>query len=307
MQKQIIRHLFYKDKWNIGFVYQTVEELVRTRQLGKICWMPEDSADYSADPFVYMLDSTQGVFYERLNLWQGRGTVCHITGFDFQTRQEVTGFTPAKFHLSYPYTFKDGSILYCIPETAEAREVALYEVQAADNIRLKKRRILLTGAPYLDSSLVKFQDRYWLFTSKKGQNKQFFIYHADSLNDDFRAHAMNPIRCEPAQCRSAGHLFAIGETLFRPTQNPLHEYGGSIVLSQITELTPERYSSGIYTELRPDAAYPAGLHTLSITSSMIVVDGKRKVFAPLKPLMWVIQKGKSMQIRLQLFSKSLSL
>lgn len=275
--------LFYADKWNIGFVHQTTGDLIKNRALQEVTWLEEEDSDYSADPFVTIIKDTAYIYYEFLNFWEGKGRICRISNFDFITRKQVGGF-PSNIHLSYPYIFADEEKTYCIPETAEANEVALYEVNPAQNHLLTKRKILLTGASYLDSSIIKYNGSYWLFTSRKDKPRKMFIFYAATLDGEFLPHRMNPIACTGKTCRGAGSLFTDNGILYRPTQNLEHTYGGSIVINRIDVLSPQAYASESVFEIVPQSPYGSGVHTISIAENLIVIDGKRKVFSPIMPV-----------------------
>ena len=275
--------LFYADKWNIGFVRQTTGDLIKHRALQQVTWLDEEDSDYSADPFIAIIHDTAYIYYEFLNFWEAKGRICQIKNLDFTTRQQVAGFR-ADIHLSYPYIFADEEKTYCIPETAEAGEVALYEINPAHTHVLTKRKILLAGAPYLDSSVIKYNGCYWLFTSRKDRPRQTFIFYAATLDGEFLPHAMNPIACTRKTFRGAGSLFTDNGILYRPTQNLEHAYGRAIVINRINVLSAQAYESESVFEIVPQSPYGSGVHTISIAENLIVIDGKRKVFSPIMPL-----------------------
>ncbi|QIL41814.1 hypothetical protein G7074_22625 [Pedobacter sp. HDW13] len=63
----LFNKIFAADKWNIGFVHQTPENLIETRKLSStINWLPEDDIDYAADPFVVNVDNTPAFITKNL-------------------------------------------------------------------------------------------------------------------------------------------------------------------------------------------------------------------------------------------------
>ncbi|MBV8388182.1 MAG: hypothetical protein JO080_00125 [Mucilaginibacter sp.] len=278
--RNVIQLLFYADKWNIGFINQSATDLIKSRELNKISWLEEESIGFSADPFILVANDTTYIYYEYMSFWHGRGRIYQVKNFDFATRKEVKGL-PGKFHFSYPYIFSDNSETYCIPETAEANEVSLYTIKIGDTSWFKKKRVILSGVPYVDSSVVKFNGKYWLFTSVKDISDRFYIFYADSLDEEFFPHYLNPICCSPQFARAAGQLFPDQGILYRPTQNPISGYGGSIVISKITMLTERAFSSEVFMEILPEKPYKSGIHNISFAHNLIVVDGKKKVYSTL--------------------------
>lgn len=289
---KIIDRYFGSDKWNIGFLKQSSEDLILRKKFnGKVFWLEEDKADYSADPFVVNINSNLFIYYEELNFWKIKGEISRISDFDFDTKQRVTGFNPSGIHFSYPYIFQEKSEFYCIPETADAGEVSLYKLDHENYTKLKKKRVLLNGFRFVDTSIVHYNEKYWLFTNIDGKLNAIYIYHSESLEGEFKPHKLNPIPVDSKNCRSAGSLFTVSGVLYRPTQNPEVRYGGSVVINKILELSERTFNSEIDFELLPEAPYLEGIHTISFGGDLIVVDGKRRRHSVITPIHRLLKKA----------------
>lgn len=284
MLKFLLNKLFLADKWNIGVVDQSVGNLIEKKELNAIEWLKEDRADYAADPFIVNVGDQIKIYYEELNFWHGRGEIMVMENLDFKTKNKVGGIRPSSIHLSYPYLIVKEQYLYCIPETSKAKEVVLYQVDALNPAQLIQRKVLLSGMPFVDSSIVFYAAKYWLFTSISGNSKQLYIFSSTTLDGHYKAHPLNPIAVEKQACRSAGSIFVWEGSIYRPTQNPVNCYGGSIQINKITVLTESEYKAESVFEIFPDKNYPRGIHHISFAHNKIVVDGKRKVFDLLMPL-----------------------
>lgn len=279
--------VFYTNKWNIGYLSMSRSDFIRQKELGNVNWLTEEESDYSADPFVVTIKCKTYIYYEFLNMWDGKGKIYRIENFDFNTRKPVRRFNDASFHMSYPYLFKDNDAIYFLPETGEANEVTLYKIDPEDSDNIQSIRTLISGAHYLDSSIVKYNQKYWLFTSKKNEPGLLFIFYANSLWDEFVPHILNPISTGLKSYRSAGQVFIENSALYRPTQNLENSYGGSIVINEIKTLSETGYESDFFFEILPKSPYQSGIHTISFEEGLVVVDGKRKIFslaAPAKKL-----------------------
>nr|WP_121272987.1 hypothetical protein [Pedobacter schmidteae] len=288
---KVIDRYFGADKWNIGFVKQSVGDLVKRKGFdGEVLWLKEDKADYSADPFVVNIKSNLYIYYEELNFWKIKGRISQIKNFDFSTKRTVTGFTPHKIHFSYPYIFEEKSVFYCIPETADAGEVSLYQVNQENCAELTKKKVLLGGARYVDSSIIYYKGKYWLFTNIDGELNDIYIYYSDSLENEFVAHRLNPISVGLKNCRGAGNLFIVDNVLYRPTQNLEVRYGGSIIVNRISELSEEDFKFELDFELSPEAPYLEGMHNISFGENLIVVDGKRRRHSVITPIHRLLKK-----------------
>lgn len=288
---KVIDRYFGSDKWNIGFIKQSTENLIERKKFsGKVVWLKEDKADYSADPFVVTINSNLFIYYEELNFWKIKGKISRIKDFNFDTKQRVTGFKPNGIHFSYPYIFEEKSKFYCIPETADAGEVSLYQLNHNDYTKLRKKRILLKGPRFVDTSIIHHKGKYWLFTNIDGQLNAIYIYHSDTLEGEFKPHQLNPIEVSSKNCRSAGNLFVVAGELYRPTQNLDVRYGGSIMINKISELSEQCFKSEIDFELLPEEPYLEGMHNISFGSDLIVVDGKRRRHSVITPVHRLLKK-----------------
>ncbi|MEN0052968.1 MAG: hypothetical protein AAGC65_04830 [Mucilaginibacter sp.] len=283
--------LFVSDKWNIGYVHQTPADLIATQKLrGKITWLKEGDDDYAADPFIINIDGHLYIFYEELNFWKGKGEIAFIDDLSLKKKKRVKGIMNRSVHLSYPYMFTANDQLYCIPETSESKQVALYEVDKNNLQNFKKVSVILKDDNYVDNSIIYYQDKYWLFTSISGKHGELYIYYADNLFDDFKAHGQNPIKVDDHASRSAGRLFIVDGKLYMPSQNPAKCYGGSVMINEITKLNETEFERHTAFELLPQAPYDKGLHTITFADGLLIVDGKRSVYNALNPLKKVIRK-----------------
>jgi hypothetical protein len=255
--------------------------------------LKEDTVDYAADPFVCEVNGSLYVFYEELNFWKGKGELQYIKGFDFRSKERIFGDLPVGIHLSYPYLFEDKGNFYCIPETSGSREIALYHVNPANLKMFSKVKVLLSGEQFVDSSIIYYRNKYWLFTSISQKSNQLYIYYAKTLQSDFIAHSSNPIKVDSYASRGAGHLFIVNDLLYRPTQNPDYCYGGSVVISKIIQLNEHEFAYQHEFEVSPEKPYDRGLHNISFGSDVIVLDGKRQVRSLFMPAKKVIKLMRS--------------
>jgi hypothetical protein len=116
----------------------------------------------------------------------------------------------APFHLSFPFVFQDRSSIYMLPEGERGDELALYGFDAFP-FGAKKVRVLLQGS-YADSHLLKYMNRWFLFTT---HDNEFCVYVAeDLLTGEFSPHPANPITRDPKISRSAGATIRLEGYLF---------------------------------------------------------------------------------------------
>lgn len=286
--------LFMCDKWNIGFINQSPESLIGSQKLnGKINWLHEDSVDYAADPFIVHINGNYHIFYEELSFLKGKGEIMFTDGLSFKDKKKVEIIMNRSIHFSYPYLLSEKDKLYCIPETSAIKQVALYQIDNDNLKKIKKIRILLKGDEFVDSSIIQYNDKYWLFTSVSGKPGALYIFYSDALLGVFKAHVLNPIVVENHVSRSAGRLFIVDQKLYMPSQNPGKCYGGSIMINEITHINETEFQYQTVFELLPQPPYNIGLHTINFAKGLLVVDGKRNKFSVFTPIKKIVRKIRS--------------
>ncbi|NNE08100.1 MAG: hypothetical protein HKN20_06015, partial [Gemmatimonadetes bacterium] len=109
------------------------------------------------------------------------------------------------------------------------------------------------------------------------QDGNLCIFHSNSLHGTFEPHARFPVKSSLHGSRMAGAFFHENGKLFRPAQNAVARYGGSVLLYEVVSLTPNEYREVEVREILPDPRSPFGraFHTVSTAGDLTVVDGMR--------------------------------
>ena len=144
-------------------------------------------------------------------------------------------------HLSYPFVFVDSpDKFYLIPENVAEQRVDLYQIHnEKDFITTKFQKTLLNG-PFVDSTVIKIEDVYFLFTTPqlpRTPNSFLNVYYSKSLTSKtFVPHRENPIIIDPRYGRAAGRMVQSERGVIRPCQDCSEGYGGKIhfLLMQIS-------------------------------------------------------------------------
>ena len=205
------------------------------------------AAEFVADPFLIKAGETWYLFFEVLNKSTGHGDVAVATSSNTWTwaYQEVVLDEP--FHLSYPYVFQWQDAYYMIPETAATESIRLYR---SDDFPLHWSFVttLIQGRPYVDSSIVFAEGKWWLFSSLKG-NATLYLFYADALEGPWLRHPRSPITRGNAHIsRPGGRILAYQDKLYRFAQDGLPSYGRLVRAFEITELTPTTYREKLAQE-----------------------------------------------------------
>jgi glycosyltransferase involved in cell wall biosynthesis len=277
--------LLAHEQWNIGIIDAPVESLLERPEQAAVRWIcAPDRSEFFADPFGVVRQGRLTVLCEHLDYRLGRGVIVSVTPGDVTLVSPVTLIPNPAVHLSYPFTFEHAGHLYCVPETHQAREVALYEVQRYPQ-EWKRVGTLIAGEPLIDATVCTYQGRWWLFATTpapKGANAELHVWHADSLSGAWKPHVANPVKTDVRSARPAGTPFMKDGVLYRPAQDCSQTYGGRVVINRVRILNERSFHEEPVVTVEPTAfaRYRAGLHTISSVGTQTLVDARRRVFVP---------------------------
>ena len=147
------------------------------------------------------------------------------------------------FHLSYPYVFSWEGAYYMIPEGSLGGCVTLYRAESFPN-RWVRVGNLLEGRRYVDSSILRYGDTWWLFTDSGVDlaHPVLRLYFSHQLLGPWQEHPSSPIRTDdPHFTRPAGRLVVVDGIPIRFAQDVYPVYGASVSAFAITKLTATEY------------------------------------------------------------------
>ncbi len=279
-------------EWSIG-IYdgKTHYDVKPHRQVSNPVLSRKDVTDVSAafvaDPFMILKDNVWYMFFEVLNRAVKRGEIgmaVSNNGYTWEYQQIVLA---QPFHLSYPYVFESGGNFYMIPETGRKHSVRLYKAIEFPHT-WGYERDLLEGGRYVDSSIVRYQDNWWLFTENGARVKEpvLRLFYANDLYGEFKEHPKSPIMESNAHiARPGGRIILNEEKCIRYTQDVSPVYGSELRAFEITKLSTEQYdemaikdkpiiSAGSESWNR-DGMHHMDVHELVDGSWLAAVDGFR--------------------------------
>ncbi len=267
--------------WNIGIVMEPIQVFLKPETRPAIQWLPRPKAGtYLADPFAIVRDDTVYILCEEFEYRSRKGAIACI---EFRERAPPTRprtVMDLPFHMSYPYLFQYKGEIYCVPETAQAREIGLYRALEFPG-RWEKVAILVSDIVALDNTLFYYGGRWWLtFFQRETQSPGLYVWHAPTPLDSWEPHAHNPVKTGFSSSRPAGTPFVVGDSLYRPAQDSSEAYGRRIVINEVIRLSPTEFEEEAVGMIEPDGSgpYPDGLHTVSAAENITLVDGQRLVF-----------------------------
>jgi hypothetical protein len=280
---RVVEHLFRHPHWNIGVIEAPITSLLGPGPRPPVRWLPEPQGGvFVADPFAAVVGGKAAVLYEEFRYGDWKGRICCVPLGPGAAAGRPCVALEGPGHMSYPYLFEHGGEVYCVPETHEAREVALYRAVRFPH-EWAKVAVLLEGVAACDSTVFTHEGRWWMALTDYRENSslKLFLYHAPELYGPWRPHAANPVKTDVSSARPAGTPFVHEGVLYRPAQDCSSRYGGRVVLNRVLRLTPAEFAEEPAGAVEPfqGSRYPAGLHTVAAAGDITVVDGMRYGFS----------------------------
>lgn len=238
-----------------------------------------------ADPFIIKEGQKFYLFFEEIKIDTGSGHICLL---EFDEEGSLLNEKPIKvinekYHLSYPFIFKEDSNYYLLPESAEANELWLYKCEDFPE-KWKKYHKIFNNKQIYDASLFYYEGYWYLFGTEKlsegGNRDQYLhIYYSDKLNSEAWApHPLNPLSLDVRGARPAGKIFMENNRLFRPTQIGAPKYGYGIQINEIKKLSITEFSEEKINDILPK--WDKGLlasHTINFEAGFAVIDAQGKI------------------------------
>lgn len=185
-------------------------------------------------------------------------------------------------HRSFPFVFTHAGALYMIPETCALRAVDLF---VCDDFPRRWRwvRRLLDGVDAADSTVLRHEGRWWLFTSVRPQAnapRALEIHRADDLlRAPFIAHPVNPERRYAEAPHGTGRCAGtwvrdVDGAWLRPVQTSVRRYGEGMCYMRVDRLDPEVFVERPYTGSHPLSALAARLspHHVAVHDDVVAYD-----------------------------------
>ena len=232
---------------------------------------------FYADPFIKSNNNYEYLFMERLSYKERKADLVVRSSHDNFSKEKV--ILKKDYHLSYPHIFKLNNKWYLIPETSENYTVQLYESESFPT-KWKFVKNIIEGEQYVDSTLLFYNNYYYLFTNSKPDPdsttySKLNIYFTDCIfNSKLKKHPTNHL-IDSRFARQAGEFIKENGNLYRVSQNNSKFYGLNITIHKVIKLCPKNYKEEIVESFGPELfelnEYK-GLHTLNQSDNLKVFD-----------------------------------
>lgn len=285
----------YYNTWNIGFIESDVKNVVTSKMRRmEVHWVKHYYKDrFFADPFILSADDNEiRVLVEDFPYFDKRGMISLLTidkkSYELKCKKVIL---EQPFHMSYPFIMRNkGGSIWVAPEASQSGNLYYYTMNP-ETMMLENQKILIKE-PLLDSTIVEYDRKWWLFCTKRGpaSNRDLYIYYSDAPEGPWLPHLKNPVVVDYAMARPAGYFVEDGDKLYRVIQKCDNHYGEAVNVTVVDKLTTTDYSETFVKELRAqDDEYSSCFHTLNGFGDITVVDGIRKQFTPLHRIVYEIR------------------
>ena len=276
-------------RWSIG-IYEgsTPFDLVSPKDISNPVLSGKDAVDinasFVADPFMLYKNGKYTMFFEVLNRKNDQGDIGYAESTDGKHWKYKKVVINESFHLSYPYVFEWEDDYYLIPESNEDLSVRLYKAKSFPD-KWEYVGNILTGYRYVDPSILRYKDKWWLFVSDINGDI-LNLYYSNELLGEWKPHPMNPIvKVDKNIARPGGRVIIYNDRPYRMTQDGDPSYGIQVFAFEITELNEKSYVEQIASE-KPVVSMTgkgwnsAGMHHVDLHKIgdkwIAVVDGRNK-------------------------------
>jgi hypothetical protein len=280
--------LFLK-QWGIGFLKGNIADIIRNKNSElSFEWMTlEDKTISHADPFIFKTDDGRvNILFESVSSYSLNGKISLMVCNDLLDPVLEKVVLDTNAHLSYPCVFKENGKIYVFPESAFSGTLCCYEFDPIKRSFTNKKEII--QLPLLDSTILKYENKYWLFATMLGEtfNSDLHIFYSDSLSGPYKAHEGNPVKKQLNGARPAGNFIEVDGAIYRPAQNCSNYYGESITINKINTLTTTGFEEEEYMIIEPNKndEFNYGIHTINAVDDIIIVDGQKGYFEPVRQL-----------------------
>jgi len=239
-----------------------------------------------ADPFLHRVDGRWYLFVEIVNQLSRKGEIAVAVSSDGRRWTYDRLVLAEPFHLSYPQVFEHNGEHYMIPESGQVKAVRLYK-SAQFPYEWQFVGNLLEGSRFVDSSIIRYRDRWWLFcdAGESLTEPELRLYSAEDLRGQWQEHPASPVVTgNQLIARPSGRIAIIGGKLVRFTQGT-NPYGTEVRAFEIIELTETGYrerqiGEGPILEAGEQEWNAAGMHHIDAHSVgdllFCCVDGRRQ-------------------------------
>jgi hypothetical protein len=226
---------------------------------------------FYADPFF--TNNKERILLEALDKKSGLGDILEVDRNDLAKQ---TVLLTGK-HYSYPTTFIHKDKEYLLTEVASHSN---QHYSPMEEIELEAPIKGIEDKRIVDATLFQHRNHWFLFFGEnQDAHSVLHLYTATSIESEFVKHPNSPICMSPKASRMAGRIVSNDDRLYRLGQNNEGEYGESLTISEILELSETSYSEKETGTIKVDQY--KGPHSMDIDQKRgsILIDYYQETFS----------------------------
>ncbi len=238
-------------RWSIGIYEGLTPFDLDTKNIQNPVLTADDVVDvnaaFVADPFMVFRNQKYYMFFEVQNQKNDQGDIAYAESVDGRKWKYKKVVIDEEFHLSYPYIFEWKNTYYMIPESNQDYSVRLYQATKFPD-QWQYAGCLLSGDRYVDPSIFRYKDRWWMFVSNVKSNV-LNLYFSKNLTKGWQPHPKNPIvKFNKHFSRPGGRVILYNSKPLRLTQDDYPSYGIQVFAFEITELSETSYADRLVSD-----------------------------------------------------------
>lgn len=275
----VLKRNFYREDWFIG--YRATRPVLQPDTISEFVLMKPPHDRFYADPFIVEKNGRTFIFFEDFSLSKKRAGISVIEVDAAGNPSDPQTALEEDYHLSFPCVFEWEGEMYMVPESKGNHTVDLYRATEFP-YKWREEKALMEGIDTVDSILLQYGGKFWMFTSGFNQSGRFFrgdnelfVFFSDTPFGPWQPHPKNPVVSDVRRSRSAGMIFVENGQLIRPSQDCAQRYGRAVSLNRIDRLSEDDYAESPVATIGPDwLPGNIGTHTFNQSSKYQVIDGR---------------------------------
>ncbi len=253
--------------------------------LNKSIRIKPDKGEAWADPFLVSFKNSDFVFFENFEFKHQKGKISCIKLRDNKVLEKFD-ILNKKYHLSYPFIWKEKKSFFMIPETSNNKCVQIWRSNNFPKSWSLYKKILI-GESCVDTTILNVnKNERWMFTNKSDDkymdhNSELYLFKTNAMFTKIIPHELNPVITDSRFARNAGNIFREKKNrLIRPSQiNIFDFYGKGLNLRLIKKLNLKKYNeTQLFTFLPNFKININALHHMSQDKKKYVIDVRYKKF-----------------------------
>ena len=267
-----IRDYLTAAKYNIGFVGNTLEDIINGNPI-RVNWMNHSYKDrWFADPFI--LNVTDEYYIVLVEEWydpinRGRISKLTIDRKDY-TLNDIKTILELDSHLSFPFIQRTNDAIFIIPENSATGKLPRYKYNPiTDELSFDS---MICNDRLTDSVLFHYNGEELMFSTKlpDANGKDLGIYKKQSDGSYIQ---YDTFHFEENLSRMAGDVFTCSGKLYRPAQVCIESYGDAVSIQEVINENGKFDFKELRRIYSPTKKYDLGFHTFNVYNNHIVVDG----------------------------------